>query len=259
MYLKGHRLAQVSGIFFVYYLGDAVLAYEHFCADQGTSLRLRCLVVNNSGEPIRQPTSRKENEDDTVLEFAISMKNLKLFPDEVSPADISMWKLLSFNDSPQDTRSERVKDLLDTPDDHGAVLMAMDKQLRFFFPPGQPLLPECIHVIVQLPPGEKDLGKGVFFWERYCCGNTGAYQHSSTDKSVLEPKDRPLPFENAITFTIPSKQRFPSLRQFDISDDEVEAARGAAEPFIEDFLSELARKRVVPSGVSTVATSPVFS
>jgi hypothetical protein len=63
--------------------------------------------------------------------------------------------------------------------------------------------------------------------------------------------DRDLPFEQAITFTIPSKSQFPILSQSDLDTDEVKLARGAAPLFFEKILTELNRQRVVPSGVST--------
>jgi hypothetical protein len=114
-----------------------------------------CLVVDGIGKP-RETLLIKGTDNDSVLDLADSI--LHVIADQVAPADINLWKTLSFDKSPQDTHSERVKDFLEAPDHRGAVLMAKDEQLRVYFPPDQPLPPGYIHIIAQLPPSEKDLG-----------------------------------------------------------------------------------------------------
>jgi hypothetical protein len=119
-----------------------------------------CLVVDGIGKP-REQLPIKGTDDDYVLDLAESI--LHMIADQVAPADINFWKPLSFDKSPQDTHSARVKDFLEAPDHRGAVLMAKDEQLRVYFPPDQLFPPDYIHIIAQLPASEKDLGEGIFF------------------------------------------------------------------------------------------------
>jgi hypothetical protein len=119
-----------------------------------------CLVVDGIGTP-RKQLPIKGADDDYVLDLAESI--LHKIADQVAPADINLWKPLSFDKSPRDTHSERVKDFLEAPDHRGAVLMEMYEPLLVYFPPGRSLPPEQIHIVAHLPPSEKDLSKGISF------------------------------------------------------------------------------------------------
>jgi hypothetical protein len=69
-----------------------------------------------------------------------------------------------------------------------------------------------------------------------------------------------LPFEEEITFLIPSQAGFPDLNALEISADEVEEVIGGRVPsFLQNFRDALARQRMVPSNVSATAVSPLFS
>ncbi len=85
-----------------------------------------------------------------------------------------------------------------------------------------------------------------------------AYKHSFTGNFHLEPVYRePVPHESEITFTIPSKGRFASLKKSDLSAEEVKNATDEeVPPFLGKYRDDLARKRFVPKDVSVVAISP---
>jgi hypothetical protein len=66
--------------------------------------------------------------------------------------------------------------------------------------------------------------------------------------------------ESEITFTIPSKTRFQSLKKTDLNTEEVESAPVEdMPPFLQKFYDDLARQRCVPTNVSAVAISLCFS
>ncbi len=70
----------------------------------------------------------------------------------------------------------------------------------------------------------------------------------------------PPVYEDQITFTIPTRHSFSSLKKSDISTEEVECVSSTEVPsFLQTFRDDLARKRLIPSNVSAAATSPLFT
>jgi hypothetical protein len=118
-------------------------------------------------------------------------------------------------------------------------VMALDKILPLgdLFSPNE-LQEGQIHVIAQLPLGRENF----------------------TDKSRLLPmSESPPAFETEITFTIPSKMGFQSLKKTDINAEDVECAPVEdMPPFLQKFLDDLARQRCVAANVSAVVTSLYF-
>jgi hypothetical protein len=90
------------------------------------------------------------------------------------------------------------------------------------------------------------------------------YKHFPTDDAALRAPSHGVvsihpPYEDEITFSIPSRSGFPSLEKSHLSTDEVEeVSSGEVPSFIQDFCAALVRRRVIPENVSAAATSPLF-
>jgi hypothetical protein len=113
-------------------------------------------LVDNTGKQLGPSLLISKSGEDSVADLAASIKEMnKKSPEHVPATRLIIWKPSFFDFSPRSTFFERVKGLLDTPEDQrDEVELDMGCRLRDVFPPDQPLLPDHIHVIAQLPRDE---------------------------------------------------------------------------------------------------------
>lgn len=188
-----------------------------------------CLIVNNDGQEEA---------------FVTLTKDRYAFVDEIIPA-IQEVANARFNDHIQHglilykpcieiAEPEQAKLLFQPSISENLKELEVRSTLSKVFEAEEPLNPDLIHIIAQLPPGKPPRG--------------------------LEVTHKSMPHEGAITFTIPMRAEFTKLTKSSISPDEVEHrtdSPSSTPSFIKEFRQALGHQRALPN-VSVAAASPLL-